>query len=91
MLLIPLISPSQYTTSEDCKYICIPCNCLAIWIDSPRLNMGTKSASSIAVHEVLTEDKTEENNPEVPDSQSLINSGIRISFFLSHAQTSNVN
>lgn len=37
--------------------------------------MGTKSASSIAVHEVLTEDKTEENNPEVPDSQSLINSG----------------
>ena len=75
--------------------------------------MGTKSASSIAVHEVLNEDKTEannpevldynkneissehsmteENNPEVPDSQSLINSGIRISFFLSHAQTSNVN
>lgn len=75
--------------------------------------MGTKSASSIAVHEVLTEDKTEENipevldynkneissdysmkeenNPGVPDSQSLINSGICISFFLSHAQTSNVN
>lgn len=56
MLLIPIISPSQYTTLEDCKYICIPCNCLAIWIYSPRLNMGTKSASSIAVHEVLTED-----------------------------------